>query len=339
MQEKLREIQKNAKKQLENVKNQEELEKLRIELFSKKGALTAIMREMGAVAPEDRPKMGALANTVREELEGEFAQIKQKLNATAQEAKIIAEKIDVTMPGARRPLGKIHPLKQVERELCDIFLAMGFTVVSGPEVERDYYNFTALNIPENHPARDDHDTFYITDEILLRTQTSPVQIRVMEQKKLPIRIIAPGRVYRSDAVDATHSPIFHQIEGLVVDRGITMGNLKGCLEEFIRQLYGEDVKTRFRPHHFQFTEPSAEMDIACPKCEGKGCSVCKGEGWIEILGAGMVHRDVLLRCDINPDEYSGFAFGLGLERIAMRRFRINDLRLFHENDVRFLHQF
>lgn len=253
--------------------------------------------------------------------------------------KIKNETIDVTMPGAKIPLGKKHPITIVLDEIYDIFVGMGFSIAEGPEVEYDHYNFEALNIPKDHPARDTQDTFYINDNIVLRTQTSPMQVRTMEKQKPPIRVIAPGRVYRSDAVDATHSPVFHQIEGLVVDKGITMGDLKGTLEVFAKALYGEDTGVRFRPHHFPFTEPSAEMDITCFKCHGKGCPLCKGEGYIEVLGCGMVHPKVLRGCDIDPEVYSGFAFGMGLERLVMRRFKIDDLRLFFENDLRFLAQF
>ncbi|GHV18898.1 phenylalanine--tRNA ligase alpha subunit [Clostridia bacterium] len=327
MENKLKQIRENAEKVLAGIGTIAELEEFRVEFLGKKGELTAIMREMGGLSAEERPKMGALANTVRTAIEEQMSALKEKLEDEALEAKMQMEKIDVTIGGKRPEIGKIHPLNKVLNEICDIFLSMGFEIAKGPEVELDYYNFEALNIPESHPARDDQDTFYITDHVLLRTQTSPVQIRVMENKQPPIRIIAPGRVYRSDAVDATHSPMFHQIEGLVVDKGVTMGNLKGCLEEVVRRLYGEGVEVRFRPHHFQFTEPSAEMDIKI------------GDKWVEILGAGMVHRDVLLRCGIDPDVYSGFAFGMGLERIAMRSLGVNDLRLFYENDVRFLEQF
>ena len=254
------------------------------------------------------------------------------------ELKLKKEKIDVTLP-AEGELGHIHPLTMTQRELEDIFIGLGFSIVEGPEVELDYYNFQALNIPENHPARDTQDTFYITDNILLRSQTSPVQVRTMEKQKPPIRIISPGRVYRSDAVDATHSPLFHQLEGLVVDKGISMGDLKGVLELFAKQTFGEETRIRFRPHHFPFTEPSAEVDVSCFACGGKGCRICKGEGWIEILGAGMVHPNVLRNCGIDPDVYSGFAFGFGIERIAMLKYHIDDMRLLYENDTRFLGEF
>ncbi len=314
-------------------------EELRIRFLGKKGELTALMKGMGALSPEERPVFGKKANELRAFIEQEIEKKKQAILSAAEAGRLKSEKIDVTVPGKRQFVGKHHPLSQVERELTDIFVGMGFDVVEGPEVELDYYNFQALNIPENHPARDTQDTFYISRNVLLRSQTSGVQVRTMEKQKPPIRVISPGRVYRSDEVDATHSPMFHQLEGLVVDKGITMGDLKGTLELFAKKMFGEETKIRFRPHHFPFTEPSAEVDISCFVCGGEGCRVCKGEGWIEILGAGMVHPNVLRNCDIDPDVYSGFAFGLGIERIAMRYFNISDMRLFYENDVRFLNQF
>ena len=283
--------------------------------------------------------MGQLANEVRGVMEDHMAQRAAQLKEEALKARLEAEKIDVTMPGVPFELGAKHPLSIVLDEIKEIFVGMGFEIVEGPEVELDYYNFEALNIPKDHPARDTQDTFYINDNIVLRTQTSPVQIRTMEKQKPPIRIISPGRVYRSDAVDATHSPLFHQIEGLVVDKGITFADLKGTLETFVKRLYGEDSVVRFRPHHFPFTEPSAEVDVQCFNCHGEGCRLCKNEGWIEILGCGMVHPKVLSNCGIDPEEYSGFALGMGLERVVMRRYNIDDLRLFYENDVRFLKQF
>ena len=316
-----------------------DLEQIRIQYLGKKGELTAVLRGMGALTAEERPVVGQIANDVRAIIE---AALKDKANA-AKDAelakKLIAEKIDVTMPSAAPAQGKLHPLNQVQRTIEDIFIGMGFSIAEGPEVEYDYYNFQALNIPENHPARDTQDTFYITENILLRSQTSPVQVRTMEKQKPPIRIISPGRVYRSDAVDATHSPLFHQIEGLVVDKGVTMGDLKGMLETFAKTLFGNDTRLRFRPHHFPFTEPSAEVDVSCFVCGGKGCRVCKNEGWIEILGAGMVHPFVLSNCGIDPEEYSGFAFGMGVERIAMKYYGIDDMRHLYENDTRFLGQF
>lgn len=332
-------IRAKALEQLEKAGDLKALEEARIQLLGKKGELTAILKMMGKLSPEERPVMGQMANEVRaaieEKLEARTAELKAKL----AEMKLQSETLDVTLPGTVIRQGHRHPLNLVLDEIKEIFLGLGFDVVSGPEVELDYYNFEALNLPKDHPARDTQDTFYITENVLLRTQTSPVQIRTMEKRRPPIRIIAPGRVYRSDAVDATHSPIFHQIEGLVVDEGITMADLKGCLETVIKRLYGEDSVVRFRPHHFPFTEPSAEVDVQCFACHGKGCRICKGEGWIEILGCGMVHPKVLSGCGLDPEKYSGFAFGIGLERIVMRRFAVDDMRLFYENDTRFLEQF
>ncbi len=339
MKEQLEAIRSAAKAALDKVSGQQEIEELRVRFLGKKGELTGILKQMGSLSPEERPVIGQLANEIRTNIEAGISERQQKLKAAADELRLKAEKLDVTMPGTKFALGKKHPLYKVLDEIEEIFLGMGFSVAAGPEVEYDYYNFEALNLPKDHPARDTQDTFYITDNILLRSQTSPVQVRVMEKQKPPIRIIAPGRVYRSDAVDATHSPVFHQIEGLVVDKGVTMGDLKGTLADFARRLYGEDAVVRFRPHHFPFTEPSAEMDVMCFGCGGKGCRLCKGEGWIEILGCGMVHPKVLANCGIDPEEYSGFAFGMGLERVVMRRYNIDDLRLFFENDQRFLDQF
>ncbi len=316
-----------------------DLEQIRIQYLGKKGELTAVLRGMGALTAEERPIIGQVANEVRAEIEASL-KVKAEAQQNAElEKRLISEKIDVTMPAKVSAPGKLHPLIQVQRTIEDIFIGMGFSIAEGPEVEYDYYNFQALNIPENHPARDTQDTFYITENILLRSQTSPVQVRTMEHQKPPIRIISPGRVYRSDAVDATHSPLFHQIEGLVVDKGITMGDLKGMLETFAKTLFGNNTKLRFRPHHFPFTEPSAEVDVSCFVCGGNGCRVCKNEGWIEILGAGMVHPYVLSNCGIDPEEYSGFAFGMGVERIAMKYYGIDDMRLLYENDTRFLEQF
>ena len=327
------------KKAMDEIAHSEDTEGLRIRYLGKKGELTAVLRGMGSVSPEERPAIGALANEIRTEIESALAAkaADQKKNALAH--KLEAEALDVTIPGTVYTVGRRHPLAQTEKMLRDIFVGMGFSVAEGPEVEYDYYNFEALNLPKNHPARDTQDTFYITDNILLRSQTSPVQVRTMEVQKPPIRVISPGRVYRADPADATHSPIFHQVEGLVVDKGITMGDLKGILELFAKRMFGEETRIRFRPHHFPFTEPSAEVDVSCFVCGGKGCRLCKGEGWIEILGAGMVHPFVLSNCGIDPEVYSGFAFGMGIERIAMTRLGIDDIRLFYENDVRFLHQF
>lgn len=339
MKEQLNEIKKKAKERLEGISELSALENLRVELLGKKGELTAVLKGMGKLSAEERPAVGQLVNEVRGFIENTIETKKAEFEAAIERAKIESETIDVTMPGTKVELGKKHPLTTVLDDLKDIFIGMGFSVVEGPEVELDYYNFEALNIPKDHPARDTQDTFYINENVVLRSQTSPVQIRTMEKQKPPIRMIAPGRVYRSDAVDATHSPVFHQVEGLVIDKDITMADLKGTLEVFVKKLYGDDTRLRFRPHHFQFTEPSAEVDISCFNCGGKGCRVCKGEGWIEILGCGMVHPKVLRNCGIDPDEYSGFAFGIGLERVAMFRYDIDDMRLVYENDMRFLKQF
>ncbi len=339
MKEALEQIRQKAREALAAVADSRELEDARVRYLGKKGELTAMLKQMGGLSAEERPVIGQLANEIRAEIETEIAAAGEELKARMLEAKLEAESIDVTLPGTPCHTGKKHPFSTVLDEMEDIFLGMGFQIAEGPEVETDYYNFEALNIPKNHPARDTQDTFYINDNIVLRTQTSPVQVRTMERQKPPIRIISPGRVYRSDAVDATHSPMFHQIEGLVVDKGITMADLKGTLEIFVKRLYGEDSVVRFRPHHFPFTEPSAEMDVQCFNCHGAGCGVCKGEGWIEILGCGMVHPKVLQNCGIDPEEYSGFAFGMGIERVVMRRYAITDLRLMFENDLRFLNQF
>ena len=332
-------IRARALERLQNAEDLTALEEARVQLLGKKGELTAILKTMGQLSPEERPVMGQMANEVRAAIEEKLAARGAALKAAMAEQKLKMETIDVTLPGKPVREGHRHPLNLVLDEIKEIFLGMGFDVVSGPEVELDYYNFEALNLPPDHPARDTQDTFYITDKVLLRTQTSPVQIRTMEQRKPPIRLIAPGRVDPRDAVGAPPSPHFHQIEGLVVDEGITMSDLKGCLETVIKRLYGEDSVVRFRPHHFPFTEPSAEVDVQCFACHGKGCRICKGEGWIEILGCGMVHPKVLAGCGLDPEKYSGFAFGIGLERIVMRRFAVDDMRLFYENDTRFLEQF
>lgn len=339
MKEQLSAIKAAAEAQLKAATDLAELEQLRIRFLGKKGELTAAMKEMGKLSKEERPAMGKLANEVRSFVENALSEKAEALKKAAAAAKLRNETLDVTVPGKRPVYGKKHPLTTVLDDLKDIFIGMGFSIAEGPEVELDYYNFEALNIPKDHPARDTQDTFYIDENIVLRTQTSPVQVRVMENQKPPIRVIAPGKVFRSDTVDATHSPVFHQIEGLVVDKGITMADLKGTLEVFVKKLYGEDTKLRFRPHHFPFTEPSAEVDISCFNCGGEGCRICKGEGWIEILGCGMVHPKVLKNCDIDPEIYSGFAFGIGLERVTMFRYDIDDLRLFFENDIGFLKQF
>ncbi len=339
MKEALQQIKDTATSQLKKIADLQELDNIRVKFLGKKGELTNILKQMGKLSAEERPAMGQLANQVREFLENEVAEKQELLKKTAMEQKLKLETIDVTMPGTKIEKGHKHPLNIVLDDIKEIFIGMGFEIAEGPEIETDYYNFEALNLPKNHPARDTQDTFYISENMLLRTQTSPVQIRVMENKKPPIRIIAPGRVYRSDAVDATHSPVFHQIEGLVVDKNITMADLKGCLEAVVKKIYGENAVIRFRPHHFPFTEPSAEVDLQCFNCHGEGCRICKCEGWIEILGCGMVHPKVLSNCGIDPEEYSGFAFGIGLERLVMGRYSIDDMRMFYENDVRFLSQF
>ncbi|MBR1704094.1 MAG: phenylalanine--tRNA ligase subunit alpha [Clostridia bacterium] len=337
--EQLEKIRAEAEQALKNAASLHELDAVRVKYLGKKGELTAVLKTMGKLSPEERPKVGQMANEVREIISEGIDRQNEALKAAQQELKLKAETIDVTLPGTKVEVGHKHPLSIVLDEVKEIFLGMGFEVVGGPEVEWDYYNFEALNIPKDHPARDTQDTFYITENMLLRTQTSGVQIRTMENKKPPIRMIAPGRVFRSDAVDATHSPLFHQIEGMAIDEGVTMADLKGTLETFAKKLYGEETKIRLRPHHFPFTEPSCEIDVSCFKCGGCGCSMCKGEGWIEILGGGMVHPKVLRTGGIDPEKYSGFAFGVGLERIAMFRFGLDDMRLLYENDVRFLDQF
>ncbi|HEY9059932.1 MAG TPA: phenylalanine--tRNA ligase subunit alpha [Pseudobacteroides sp.] len=339
MREQLISIKDLAEKELSNVQSIQDLESLRVKYLGKKGELTGVLRGMGALSAEERPVIGQLANEVRAFIEGKIEETNNELIKKERSEKLQKEVIDVTIPGKRKNLGKKHPLSIVTDEIKDIFIGMGYEIAEGPEVEFDYYSFEALNIPKGHPARDTQDTFYINEQIVLRPQTSPVQIRVMENKKPPIKILSPGRVYRSDAVDATHSPIFHQIEGLVVDKGVTMSDLIGTLQVFAKSLFGEHTKIRLRPHHFPFTEPSAEVDVSCWSCGGSGCRMCKNEGWIEVLGAGMVHPKVLERCGIDPDVYSGFAFGIGVERTAMGRFNIDDLRLFYENDIRFLNQF
>ena len=347
MKEQLNEIRQKAISRLENSDTLAALEELRLQFLGKKGEVTALLKQMGKLSPEERPVMGQLANQVRSDIEEMLAERKQELEAHALDAKLKAEAVDVTIPGDEMTFGHQHPMNQVLQEIKDIFTGMGYQIVDGPEVELAEYNFTRLNIEEGHPSRDRSDTFYFTDDdsLLLRTQTSPMQVRVMENTKPPICILAPGRVYRKDEADATHSPMFHQIEGLVVDEGITMGDLKGALVTLMKRIYGEQAVMRFRPHHFPFTEPSCEMDMQCHKCHGTGevdgqaCSTCHGEGWIELLGAGMVHPKVLEGCGIDPKRYSGFAFGMGLERMAMGRMKINDLRLIFDNDIRFLNQF
>ena len=339
MDEQLEKIRVDADYRIKGASSLDELNTVRVQLLGKKGALKDLLKGLKDVPPEDRPKVGQMVNKVRDEIEGS---LKARMEAMQNEdliKRLEDERIDVTLPARRHKIGHPHPNTAVLADVERIFTGMGFEVVEGPEVEKDYYNFEALNIPDNHPAKDEQDTFYITKDILLRTQTSPVQVRQMEAKKPPIRMIAPGRVFRADEVDATHSPSFHQIEGMVIDKGITMADLKGTLKEFVQELFGKDTKVKFRPHHFPFTEPSAEMDVSCFKCGGKGCRFCKGEGWIEILGCGMVHPKVFEMSGIDPDVYSGFAFGIGLERIALLKYEIDDMRLLYENDIRFLDQF
>ena len=342
MKEQLEKIRQEALDALSKASDTNELDALRVRFLGKKGELTGVLKSMGKLSAEERPVMGQAANNVRAAIEEKLEEAKTALKAKAMEAKLEAEAIDVTIPGDPVQLGHRHPMNKALDEAKDLFISMGFRVLDGPEVELADYNFTRLNIAENHPSRDRSDTFYITEDekVLLRTQTSPMQIRAMEAiGQPPIRILAPGRVYRKDEVDATHSPMFHQIEGLVIDKGVTMADLKGTLETLIKAMYGEDSVIRFRPHHFPFTEPSCEVDVQCFKCKGTGCPTCKGEGWIELLGAGMVHPKVLENCDIDPEIYSGFAFGIGLERMAMRRLKISDMRMIFENDIRFLSQF
>ena len=339
MNEKLSVIREEALAAVKAASSTAELNDIRVRVLGKKGELTAILRSMGSLAPEDRPKVGQMVNEARAEIESAVEARTAALAAQERDARLKAEALDVTIPGKKRPLGKLHPLTQTYYEMRDIFVGMGFTVAEGPEVEYDKYNFTMLNIPKDHPARDMQDTFYVNDDIVLRTHTSPVQVRTMLSKKPPIRIISPGRVYRSDDVDATHSPIFNQIEGLVIDKGVTMADLRGVLDVFAKELYGEHTKTRLRPSYFPFTEPSAEVDLSCMACGGKGCRICKGTGWIEILGCGMVNPKVLEMCGIDPEVYSGFAFGIGIDRVCNAKFGISDIRLLYENDLRFLSQF
>ena len=341
MKEQLAKIRAEALSAMENAQSAAELDGLRVQYLGKKGELTAVLKMMGKLSPEERPAMGQLANEVRAALESAIEEQGKRLEAKALEARLEAEAVDVTIPGKAPKLGHKHPMYLALDELKDIFIGMGFTVLDGPEVELAELNFDRLNAEEGHPSRDWSDTFYFDEDsrVMLRSQTSPMQVRAMETMELPIRIIAPGRVYRKDEVDATHSPMFHQVEGMVIDKNVTMADLKGTLNTVVEQLYGKGTKTRFRPHHFPFTEPSCEMDVQCHKCGGVGCPTCKGEGWIEMLGAGMIHPKVLKMSGIDPEVWSGWAFGIGLERTAMRRFKIADLRLIFENDVRFLEQF
>lgn len=339
MKEKLDEIRAAASSAIAAAETEKEIEELRVRFLGKKGELTAILKQMGSLSAEERPVMGQLVNEAKQKTEELINEKKSEIKEKATQLKLKAETIDITMPGKAVKTGGLHPLNTVLDDMIDIFQSMGFDVVDGPEVETDHYNFECLNVPADHPARDMQDTFYLGENLLLRTQTSAAQIRTMENRKPPIRVICPGRVYRADEVDATHSPVFHQIEGLVVDKGITMCDLKGVLEQFAREIYGPETNVKFRPSFFPFTEPSVEVDVTCSECGGKGCRVCKGSGWIEILGAGMVHPRVLKSCGIDPDEYSGFAFGIGLDRLTTTRYKISDIRLLFENDKRFLEQF
>ncbi len=337
--ERLEEIREAALKQISESFDLDKLNDARVEFLGKKGELTSVLKGMKDVAAEDRPKIGQMVNDARAEIEKALSEAKERLEKSAMEVQLVTEKIDVTLPGKRDETGHPHPNQIALEEMERIFIGLGYEVVDGPEVEKDYYNFEALNIPADHPAKDEQDTFYINADMLLRTQTSGAQVHEMEKGTLPIRMISPGRVYRSDEVDATHSPCFHQVERLLIDENVTFSDLKGTLTEFAKELFGSDTKVKFRPHHFPFTEPSAEMDVSCFKCGGKGCRFCKGEGWIEILGCGMVHPHVLEMSGIDPLKYKGFAFGVGLERIALLKYEIDDMRLLFENDVRFLKQF
>ncbi len=339
MQDQLKAIREHVMEELKEVKDTSALEQLRVRVLGKKGELTGILRGMGKLPAEERPKMGQIVNETREKLEAALDERAAKLRAMEKEARLAAETIDVTLPGTKRAAGALHPMNIVLDDLLNIFTGMGFEAVEGPEIEYDHYNFELLNVPKNHPARDAQDTFYIDDNVVLRSQTSPVQARVMTTRKPPIRIISPGRVYRADEVDATHSPVFHQIEGLVIDENISIADLKGTLDTFARRLYGEGIVTRFRPSFFPFTEPSAEVDLTCASCRGKGCRMCKGTGWIEVLGAGMVNPKVLEMCGIDSRKYQGFAFGMGIERLTLLKYNVPDMRYLYENDVRFLKQF
>ncbi|MBQ1961670.1 MAG: phenylalanine--tRNA ligase subunit alpha [Clostridia bacterium] len=339
MKQKLEELKASAVAAIDSAETEQDIEALRVKYLGKKGELTALLKMMGQLSAEERPVMGQLVNEAKAQLEALIGDKKAQLASAAAEKKLQAETIDITMPAKRTAKGGLHPLSSVMNDMIDIFQSMGFDVVDGPEVETDHYNFECLNVPADHPARDMQDTFYLAEGLLLRTQTSAAQIRTMENRKPPIRVVCPGRVFRADEVDATHSPVFHQMEGLVVDKGITMCDLKGVLEQFAHEIYGADTKVKFRPSFFPFTEPSVEVDVTCSECGGKSCRVCKGSGWIEILGAGMVHPNVLRSCGIDPEEYSGFAFGIGLDRITTTRYKISDIRLLFENDKRFLEQF
>ena len=339
MKEQLISLKERALSEIKQSSSMEELDSLRVKYSGKKGELTAILKGMGKLSAEERPEMGKIANEVREAIETAISETREEIKKIELEKRLAEEVIDVTMPGKTFKVGKRHPITQIIDEVTEIFMGIGFSVAEGPEVETVENNFDALNAPKNHPSRDMSDTFYFNENLLLRTQTSPVQVRTMRSQELPIKIVSPGRCFRNDSLDATHSPMFHQIEGLVVGKDITMAQFKGTLELFVQKLFGSNTRTKFRPHNFPFTEPSAEIDVTCFKCGGEGCSMCKGEGWIEILGAGMVHPNVLRNCGIDPEVYSGFAFGMGVERLAMLKYEIDDIRLLVENDMRFLDQF
>ncbi|WP_123054334.1 phenylalanine--tRNA ligase subunit alpha [Clostridium sp. JN-1] len=339
MKQKLESIKDNALECLKNVKNSSDIDNIKVKYLGKKGELTQILRSMKDLSKEERPIIGKMANEIRTSLENAMGESLKNIKDKEKNEKLKNEVVDISMPGIRQNLGKRHPLEQTLDQMKETFTSMGFTIEEGPEVELDYYNFEALNIPKNHPARGEQDTFYINNNTVLRTQTSPIQVRTMEKQKPPIKMIAPGKVYRSDSVDATHSPIFYQMEGLVVDKGVTFADLKGTLEAFAKKMLGDNISTKFRPHHFPFTEPSAEMDVTCFVCHGEGCRVCKSEGWIELLGCGMVHPQVLRNCGIDPEVYSGFAFGLGVDRMVMLKYGLDDIRQLYESDMRFLNQF
>ena len=339
MQKKLIELQETALKVIEVAKDTTAIQEIRVKYLGKKGELTTILKSMGGLSNEERPIVGKMVNDVKKVVEAKLDAIAKVIKDAEKNEKLKNEVIDITLPGKKQIIGKRHPLELTVERMKDIFISMGFTIEDGPEVELDHYNFEALNIPKDHPARSEQDTFYINDNIVLRTQTSPVQVRVMEKQEPPIKMISPGKVYRADSVDATHSPIFYQMEGLVVDKGVTFADLKGTLELFAKKMLGDKVKTKFRPHHFPFTEPSAEMDATCFVCGGEGCNVCKGSGWIELLGCGMVHPDVLRNCGLDPEVYSGFAFGFGVDRMVMLSYDLDDIRLLYESDMRFLNQF
>ncbi len=335
----LKTVEKTALDEIKTAEKLRELEEVRIKYLGKKGILTQMLRSLGSLPAEKRPEAGGLANVIRKAIEEEIENKTRELESSSLDVRLREERLDITLPGTKKELGHLHPLRVTENKMADIFVAMGFDIVEGPEIETSHNNFDALNAPPDHPSRDETDTFYISPSVVLRTQTSPVQIRAMQSSAPPIRIVSPGRVYRCDPPDATHSPVFHQLEGLVVDRRITLGDLKGTLNMFAKTMFGQATRTRLRPHNFPFTEPSVEVDFSCFSCGGKGCRLCKGEGWIEMLGAGMVHPNVLSGCGIDPEIYSGFAFGMGIERVAMLSYNISDMRLLYENDLRFLKQF